>query len=55
MKAKPYIIGEILGRTLARMVDLMYQNRTASHFLRGLVGHFLKKMTSRGIEKENMK
>jgi hypothetical protein len=52
LKPKPYLIGEILGWTLARMVDLMYQNRTASHFLRGLVSQLLTEMTSRGIEKE---
>lgn len=50
LKPKPYLIGEILGWTLARMVDLMYQNQTASHFLRGLVSQLLTEMTSRGIK-----
>ena len=35
-KGRSYIAGVRLGESLVEMAHLMYQNRTALHFLRGL-------------------
>lgn len=44
LNPKAYIVGHAMGWVLARMVDLMYQNNTAGHFLRGLTCRLDKEM-----------
>lgn len=46
---KAYLIGYGMGWALAKMIDLMYQNSTAGHFLRDLMCRLDKEMEARKV------
>ena len=50
---RPYKAGVSLARSVIEMVDLMYQNKTAQKFLRGLISTLSKEQQERIIKDHN--
>lgn len=49
------ITGMLMGKALIAMVHLMYQDKTAAHFLRGLYAEIVKEMKRRAINERASK
>lgn len=54
-RRRPYKAGEAMGKAIVEMVHLMYQNKTATKFYRGLSKIIQEEIDKRCLSEKNNK